>query len=76
MAITHTPQGTTKGTASKAAQRKRLKKLRMDETDNGGFIVSHHFHPEHGGTPKAEKHAFSKYDDAHAHLEKTMRGHT
>lgn len=67
-----------KATASKAdkpAQRKRLKKIHVSETANGWYIVSHHHHPEHGGTPKADKHAFTSYDDMKAHVETTMRGH-
>lgn len=73
-----TPQGTTRVTASKAQtnSKKRLKKLHLTQADSGGFIVSHHFHPAHGGTPKPEKHVFESYGDTHAHLERTMKGHT
>lgn len=66
-----TPQGSVRGTAPKAAPPKRLKKVSVSPTDNGGFVVSHHYHPANGrGTPKAERHAFTSYDDVHAHLEK------
>lgn len=66
-----TPQGTVRGTAPKADPPKRLKKVSVSPTDNGGFIVSHHYHPANGrGTPKSERHAFTSYDDVHAHLEK------
>lgn len=70
-----TPQGTTRVTASKAAKRKRLKRLHLSKADNGGYVVKHHFQPEHGGTPAPESHVFESYGDAHAHLERTMRGH-
>jgi hypothetical protein len=72
MAVSQTSHGTMRASAAK---RKRLKKLHVSKTDNGGYIVSHHHQPEHGGTPAAEKHAFTSYDDMHAHVEKTMRGH-
>lgn len=75
MPVEHTPQGTTKATASKAAKRKRLKKLHIQPAENGGFIVTHHHQPEHGGTPAAAKHVFTSYDEAHSHLEKTMKEH-
>lgn len=78
MPVQQTPQGTTKGSAPKkstAAARKRLKKLHVQPTDNGGFLVTHHHQPEYGGTPKAETHAFTSYDDMAQHVEKTMRVH-
>lgn len=69
-----TPQGTVRGTAPKMTTRpmeKRLKKISVNPTDNGGFVVSHHYHPANGrGTPKTERHAFTSYDAVHAHLEK------
>lgn len=71
--ITQTPHGSTKATASK--KRKRLKKIHVDQAENGGYVVKHHFHPEHGGTPAPETHAFASYDDAHAHLDQALRGH-
>jgi hypothetical protein len=61
--------------APRHAQAKRLKKLHLLPAHNGGFIVSHHFHPEHGGTPAPEKHVFKTYPEAHAHLEQTMKAH-
>jgi hypothetical protein len=76
--VTKTPQGTTRGTAPKtrmtdielpATQRKRLKKVRLEKSSNGGFIASHHYHPERGGTPAPDRHAFQSYDDLHKHLE-------
>ena len=70
--VMQTPQGTTKGTASRDAARKRLKQIKVDQADNGGFIVTHHYQPEYGGTPAPEKHVFSDYDSAHAHLTKHM----
>lgn len=74
--IEQTPQGTTKATLSKAEKRKRLKKIHVSEpTANGGRIVTHHYHPEHGGTPKADKHTFASDDDMRSHVEQTMRGH-
>lgn len=72
--IEKTPQGTTKATASKAAQRKRLKKMHVSQAE-GGYVVKHHYHPEHGGTPKPDSHVFESYEDTHAHVERTMRGH-
>ena len=71
--VEETPQGTRKAAVSKAT--KRLKKLHVQKTDNDGFVVTHHFRPQHGGTPKPERHAFGKYEDAHSHIESTMRGH-
>lgn len=72
MAVRTTPQGSARGT--KAAQRKRLKKIHVAPA-NGGFIVTHHHQPEYGGTPPTEKHVFSDYDSMHAHLEKAMTSH-
>lgn len=77
MPVKHTAHGTTRGEAPKkkaAAPRKRLKKVRVEPTDNGGYVVSHHYHPEHGGTPKPERHAFADYDAAHKHLEQVTGG--
>jgi hypothetical protein len=71
---TATPQGTMRGTAPKMNDRplnKQLRKITVSPTDNGGYIVSHHYKPNNGrGTPTPEKHAFTSYDDVHAHLEK------
>lgn len=75
MPVHQTPQGTTKASASRAAQRKRLKKIHVAKADNGGFVVTHHHHPEHGGTPAAAKHVFADYEGMHQHVEQTMRGH-
>lgn len=69
-----TSHGTTRASAAKSG-RKRLKALKVDPTDNGGFIVRHVHHQEYGGTPKTEKHAFGDAESMHAHLEKTMREH-
>ena len=72
--VTATPQGTTKGTVSKEdTRKKRLKKVRVEPTANGGFVVSHHYKPGYGGTPKPDRHAFADYDTMHEHLE-TLKG--
>lgn len=68
-----TPQGTTKVTAAKV--RKRLKRIHVQPTDNGGFVVTHHHHPEHGGTPAPARHAFTSFRKMHSHVAKTMQEH-
>lgn len=65
-----TPQGTTRITAAKA--RRRLKKIHLKRSANGGFVVTHHFHPEYGGTPTPETHAFGHHTHARAHLAQMM----
>jgi len=67
-----TPQGTMRASVEKPRINapKRLRKITVSKADNGGFIVSHHYRPGYGGTPKPERHAFAQYDDVHAHLEK------
>ncbi|HON93074.1 MAG TPA: hypothetical protein PKZ07_16005 [Sedimentisphaerales bacterium] len=74
-----TSQGTTRVSAPKDAApkarpepRKRLKRVVVDRSENGGFIAKHHYHPEYGGTPKAEVHTFGSPDDVHDHLRKTF----
>jgi hypothetical protein len=67
VAIERTAHGSLRATASKAE--KRLKKIRLAPTNNGGFVVTHHFHPTNGhGTPSPEVHAFADFDGAHSHL--------
>lgn len=68
-----TPQGTAKGTASKAA-RKRIKQIKVNPSANGGFTVTHHYHPEYGGTPKPDTHVFTDYDDLEQHIQSTAGG--
>lgn len=70
MAAAHqTPQGSHKMTASKG--RKRLKHIKVDAA-NGGFVASHHYKPEYGGTPKPEKHVFADHASLEAHLRQHM----
>lgn len=73
--IERTPQGTTKAKASRKSMRKRLKKIHVQPTMNGGYVVTHHHQPEYGGTPASEKHAFTDYASMHAHVAQTMKGH-
>lgn len=73
MDVARTPQGTVRATASKAAQRKRLKHVKIEQAD-GGFVVHHHYQPEYGGTPKRDTHVFANYEDMHAHLEAVGKG--
>lgn len=71
--VMETAQGTTRGVASKDAG-KKLKSIKIVPSANGGFIVSHHYMPAYGGTPKPDVHVFSDYDAAHAHLTKHVGG--
>lgn len=73
--IQQTVHGTTKGTASRVMKRKRLKKLHVQPTVNGGYVVTHHHQPEYGGTPAPDKHAFTDYATMHAHVAQMMKGH-
>ena len=68
--MAQTAHGTERVSASKAA--KRLKHIKVDPADNGGFIVSHHYHPGYGGTPKPDKHVFADYAGMHSHLSSHM----
>lgn len=62
-----TPQGTTKGTAPKTP-RKRLKRISVNPSTNGGYVVKHTYHPEYGGTPAPDTHVFTDKDALDAHL--------
>ena len=70
--------GAAKGGAGKSAK-KRLRKMEVEPTENGGAVVTHHFHPPDGteygmNTPASETHAFMKPKDAGKHVATMLEG--
>ncbi len=69
-----TPQGTTRVAAPKERPEpvKTRKRVTVDRSSNGGYIVKHHYRPAYGGTPKPETHTFGTAEEAAEHLHKTF----
>lgn len=74
-----TPQGTTRVSAPKDAAPKerpepvkKLKRVVVDQSSNGGYIARHHYHPAYGGTPKPDTHTFTSADEVREHLKKAF----
>ena len=57
---------------SAAKRRKRLKHIKVDHAVNGGFVATHHFQPEYGGTPSPETHVFPDHAGLESHLKQHM----
>lgn len=69
-----TPQGTTRVAAPKERPEpvKNRKRVTIDRSSNGGYIVKHHYRPAYGGTPKPDTHTFASAEEAADHLHQTF----
>lgn len=69
-----TPQGTNRVAAPKERPEpvKKRRRVVVDRSANGGYIVKHHYQPAYGGTPKPETHTFRSAEEAAEHLEQTF----